>query len=427
MSTRLRFSSIEKWLMKKIHRWLGETPVRVILGKNKEEVAPTATAPVASVIVRDRRTLAKLILNPEIGFGDAYAKGLIEVEGDLAVALEAICRSMSKNHRSNPYSRLVSRWLDRAQANTLRGSRENIHKHYDLRLDFYKLWLDSQLVYTCAYFPTPSATLEEAQFAKLDLVCRKLKLQPGESVVEAGCGWGALALHMAKNYGVNVKAYNISHEQILYARRRAEEEGLSHQVEFIEDDYRNICGHFDVFMSVGMLEHVGAEHYAELGRVIDRTLDDSGRGLLHFIGRNQPRPFSAWTRKRIFPGAYAPSLRQALEILEPWDFSVLDVENLRLHYAKTLEHWLSRFEKSAGRVSEMFGGQFVRMWRLYLAGSMVSFRAGALQLFQIVFARPNCRRIPWTRAYLYAKEKLIAEHTADTLAEQEPTWIRVMS
>jgi cyclopropane-fatty-acyl-phospholipid synthase len=287
-----------------------------------------------------------------------------------------------------------------------------------LNADFYKLWLDSRMVYTCAYFPTVSTTLEDAQLAKMDLVCRKVQLQPGETVVEAGCGWGSLALHMAKHYGVNVKAFNISGEQIRYARAAAKKEGLSGQVEFIEDDYRNISGKFDAFVSVGMLEHVGRENYREFGKVIHRTIGDSGRGLIHFIGRNRPKAFSAWMRKHIFPGAYIPALREAVEIFEPYEYSVLDVENLRFHYAKTLEHWLARYERSVDRVNEMFGPEFVRAWRLYLAGSIASFRTGQLQLFQIAFAGSARQQIPWTRAYLYEKE---------ASEEKEPEWIRAAS
>jgi cyclopropane-fatty-acyl-phospholipid synthase len=293
-----------------------------------------------------------------------------------------------------------------------------VHYHYDLNTGFYQRWLDPRLLYTCAYFPTPSATLEEAQIAKMDHVCRKLQLQPGEIVADAGCGWGALALHMANRYGVRVKGFNLSHEQIVFARQRARQEGLSDKVEFIEDDYRNITGRFDVFASVGMLEHVGAGQYTELGRVIHRSIGNSGRGLLHFIGRNYPAPLSAWIRKRIFPGAYAPTLREAAEILEPWDLSVYDVENLRLHYAKTLEHWLDRFERSAPQVSTMFDPKFVRSWRLYLAGSLVAFRVGTLQLFQMTFAGSACQRLPWTRAHLYEMPKS---------QRQEPKWTHAMS
>jgi cyclopropane-fatty-acyl-phospholipid synthase len=295
--------------------------------------------------------------------------------------------------------------MDLVQANSLDGSRRNIHRHYDLGNDFYKLWLDSQMVYTCAYFPTPGASLEEAQRAKMDHVCRKLQLQPGESVVEAGCGWGALALHMARHYGVSVKAFNISREQIEFARERARRERLVGQVEFIEDDYRNISGKFDAFLSVGMLEHVSVKNYRELGEIIHRSIGDKGRGLLHFIGRNFDASFSRWIRKRIFPGAYAPALRRALEILEPHNFSVLDVENLRLHYARTLEHWLDRFERSQHQAAAMYDARFVRAWRLYLAGSIAAFKTGTLQLYQVVFAGSQCQALPWTRAPLYAESQ----------------------
>jgi cyclopropane-fatty-acyl-phospholipid synthase len=301
--------------------------------------------------------------------------------------------------------------MDRSQANSLHGSRSNIHRHYDLGNDFYKLWLDRQLVYTCAYFPLPSATLEEAQEAKLDYICRKLQLQPGERVVEAGCGWGALALHMARHYGVSVKAFNISHEQILHARRRAVDEGLDDKVEFIEDDCRNISGDFDVFVSVGMLEHLSVADYAHLGEVIHRCIGDSGRGLLHFIGRSYKGVFSRWIRKRIFPGAYAPTLGEAMNVVQPRHYAVSDVENLRLHYARTLEHWLERFDQAGQQVSEMYDPWFQRAWRLYLAGSIAAFRAGTLQLFQISFAGSKSRPISWTRAPLYTTASPAAEAT----------------
>ena len=279
------------------------------------ENLPDTDAPIVGTVrIAERSTLLSMILNPELGFGDAYAAGRIEMEGDLVGSLECVCQSSPRVR--NWSWRLVSKWLDWAQANTLRGSSRNIHHHYDLSNDFYRLWLDEQMVYTCAYFPTPDASLEEAQEAKLDLVCRKLRLRPGETVVEVGCGWGALAIYMAQHYGVRVKAFNISHEQIAWAREWAERVGVTSQVEFVEDDYRNVTGQFDVFVSVGMLEHVGRENYPELGGIIHRAIGDTGRGFLHFIGRNLPQPFSVWIRKRIFPGAYAPSLRESMEVLE---------------------------------------------------------------------------------------------------------------
>ena len=238
----------------------------------------------------------------------------------------------------------------------MRAARENVHQHYDLGNEFYRLWLDREMVYTCAYFPEPDCALEEAQIAKMDLVCRKLGLRPGERVIEAGCGWGSLALFMAREYGVTVRAFNISAEQIAYARDRAKAERLLDRVEFVEGDYREVRGECDAFVSVGMLEHVGLADYPTLGGVIDRSLTEPGRGLLHFIGRNRPGPLNPWIRKRIFPGAYPPILAEVFgNVLEPWDLSVLDVENLRLHYAATLAHWRRRFDAAARR-----GGRQVR-------------------------------------------------------------------
>ena len=178
-------------------------------------------------------------------------------------------------------------------------------------------------------------------------------------------------------------------------------EGLDAQVQFIEDDYRNVDGQFDAFVSVGMLEHVGVDQYEVLGALIDRCLKHNGRGLIHSIGRDRPSPMTPWIERNIFPGACPPSLSQMMQIFEPFGFSVLDVENLRLHYAKTLEHWLGRYEANAERVAQMFDPAFVRAWRLYLAGSVAAFRSGDMQLFQVSFNRSGQNGIPWTRQYLY--------------------------
>jgi cyclopropane-fatty-acyl-phospholipid synthase len=259
------------------------------------------------------------------------------------------------------------------------------------------------MLYTCAYYDQPSRTLEEAQRAKMELVCRKLRLTPGERVVEAGCGWGALARYMAREHGVHVRAYNISREQIAWAREAAAREGLSEMVEFIDGDYRSIDGSCDAFVSIGMLEHVGLDHYDGLGALMHRVLTTPrGRGLLHFIGRSQGAPLNAWIRRRIFPGAYPPTLSEvAGRVLEPHGFAVTDVENLRPHYARTLREWRARFEASVPEVARRFDETFVRAWRLYLAGSEASFRTGAVELFQVGFSRLDAD-LPWTRDALVA-------------------------
>ncbi len=389
---------LDNLLLRRLAVRMGFAPLRYALGRST--FAAPAGPPVATLRFRDRRALLGLLLDPEVHFGDAYADGRIEIEGDLVAAIEAAYRALDARGRANPLA-----WLGTWRRHSLLRARANVHRHYDLGNDFYALWLDEQLLYTGAYFESPDQSLEDAQVAKMDHVCRKLGLRPGETVVEAGCGWGALALHMARRYGVRVRAYNLSREQIAWARERARREGLDGCVDFVEEDYRAIRDRCDVFVSVGMLEHVGRRSYGELGRVIARSLDRArGRGLLHFIGRDQPRPLNAWIRRRIFPGAYPPALTEVGGgVLEAAGLSVVDVENLRGHYALTLRHWRQRYERAAaeGRVGK--DERFRRTWRLYLAGSEAAFRTGSLQLFQVVFAPGGSSAAPWTRRGLYSE------------------------
>ncbi|MEJ2687793.1 MAG: cyclopropane-fatty-acyl-phospholipid synthase [Gammaproteobacteria bacterium] len=394
-----RVVAMEKRLLTRMLAACGRPPITLVLWDG-QALTPVGATPVGRVLIRDRAMLYRLVLNPDLEFGEGYSNGRIEVDGELPDVLVAIYRALSAAGSGKLKDRLMER-LYRPRRNTLNQSRHNIHHHYDIGNDFYRLWLDRQLVYTCAYFPTPEATLEDAQTAKLDYVCRKLRLEPGETVVEAGCGWGALALHMARHYGVTVRAYNISREQLAFARERAEAEGLAGQVEFVEGDYREISGDYDAFVSVGMLEHVGVANYPQLGETINRCLKPEGRGLIHSIGRDRPGLMNAWIEKRIFPGARPPSLGEMMDIFEPSRFSVLDVENLRPHYARTLEHWYARYRAAEEQVAGMFDETFVRTWRLYLAGSIAAFVNGDLQLFQVVFNRSGNGRAPWTRDYLY--------------------------
>jgi cyclopropane-fatty-acyl-phospholipid synthase len=408
-------TALERGLLRWLLRAVGNPPVRFVLW-NGEEIGISPEPTVAHVHIRDPGALRRLALHPELYFGEDYTAGRIEVEGYFVEFLETMYRAIGRAPKPGLFRRVLHTWLNRPHHNTLDGSRDNIHHHYDLGNDFYKLWLDSEMVYTCAYFSSATLSLEEAQAAKMDHVCRKLELKPGQTVVEAGCGWGALARHMAKHYGVTVKAYNISRQQLAYARARAQQEGLSDRVEYIEDDYRNIRGQFDAFVSVGMLEHVGLDNYPGLGAVAVNTLRENGRGLIHSIGRNRPGTMSAWIERRIFPGAHPPCLSEMMRIFEPHNFSVLDVENLRLHYARTLAHWLERFEANTDKIEAMTDAAFVRAWRLYLAGSMASFTAGDLQLFQVTFAHGSCNEVPWTRWRLYNESR-----------NKGKTWNRVTS
>lgn len=398
-------TALDRWLATLVQRVGGVPAVRLVLWDGTD-VSCSHEPPVGTVHLRNRPALLRLLSRPDLQFGELYVDGGLHIEGDLVSVMQAVYRGLREvRMRGGPYA-LLSRIGQprRRGANSLRRSPRNIHHHYDLGNDFYRLWLDDQLVYTCAYFPDADSSLERAQIAKMDHVCSKLRLRPDEDVIEAGCGWGALALHMARRYGVRVRAYNISTQQVAYARQRARDERLADRVEFIEDDYRNITGDCDAFVSVGMLEHVGVDNYSRLGAVIDRCLRPRGRGLIHSIGRNQPGTMNTWIARRIFPGANPPSLGETAAIFEPYDFSILDVENLRLHYARTLEHWLDRYEGAVDQIRAMYDERFVRVWRLYLAGSIAAFASGQLQLFQIVFNRGSNDPLAMTRDYLYSRE-----------------------
>jgi cyclopropane-fatty-acyl-phospholipid synthase len=387
-------SSLDRWLVNQITSKLGPSPVRIELWDEPEGAARDG---LVRMRILDRKALWQLLVNPDLHFGDLYSSGRVQVRGDLLTVLLEAYRYTSEN---TAIGQALAR--SRKLAPDLSDSKRNIHHHYDLGNDFYKLWLDREaLQYTCAYFADPAMTIEQAQQAKMHHVCRKLELKAGERVVEAGGGWGGFALFMAKNYGVRVRSFNISKEQIAHSRAWAKQLELDGFVEFVEDDYRNLTGTYDAFVSIGMLEHVGKGNYKDLGALMSRALTPEGRGLVHSIGRDTPAPMNAWIDKRIFPGAYPPTLREMMDLFEPNKLSVLDVENIRLHYAKTLEWWLQRYEENVDAVRAMFDETFVRAWRLYLVGSIAAFLAGRLQLFQVLYARSGTKTAPWTRAHVY--------------------------
>jgi cyclopropane-fatty-acyl-phospholipid synthase len=392
-------SALERWVLRRVLEQLGSAAVECVLWDGAR-VVPRGVTPQTALHIHDRGALWRMLLNPEFQFPEMYVQDRVGFSDDLGRVL-ALIHSALRNKDPNNWQRRIACGLQRPHSGSLKQARENIYSHYDVGNDFYRLWLDEQMVYTCAYFPTPSTPLEDAQRAKMDLVCRKLRLRPGERVVEAGCGWGALALHMARHYGVKVRAHNISRSQLAFARERAAREGLADKVEFVEADYREIEGEYDVFVSVGMLEHVGLSHYRALGEVMNRCLTPSGRGLIHTIGADRPGPTNPWIERRIFPGGRPPSIGEMMPLFGPNGFSVLDIENLRLHYALTLRHWIDRFERVQDKVREMFDPAFVRTWRFYLVSSESAFTNGNLQLFQVLFARQGDIGIPWTRAEYY--------------------------
>jgi len=396
-----RVTWLDRWLVRKMVDVVGNPPVRISLWDGTE-VTPYCENPIAVMVYCDRGALLKTILDPELHWGDLYCTGRVVFEGDMAEFMQAIYLGISGKGKTSLLRKVVL-WLGhRSIFNSYDKAKENIYHHYDIGNEFYKLWLDrKEMQYTCAYFPREDMTLEEAQVEKMHHICRKLELKTGDTVVEAGCGWGGLARFMAKHYGVHVTAYNISKEQVKYACQRAEEERLTSQIDYVLDDYRNIKGRFDVFVSVGMLEHVAKSDYKELGDVINRCLKPDGRGLVHAIGRVIAGPMNAWIERRIFPGACPPTLSEMMQIFEPNELAVNDVENIRLHYSRTLKMWAQRFEQHKDEITEMMDEEFVKAWSLYLYGSTAAFNVGELQLFQVVFNHAENNNIAWSRHHIY--------------------------
>lgn len=367
---------------------LGGAPVRVELWDGSVVGDPDGRWVLR---LTERAVLTDLARDFDRGAAEAFCRGALRVEGDLPELLEAAFRAGVG--RPSGF-----KLLRRLRHDRKRAAAAAAH-HYDVGNDFYRLWLDPELVYTCAFFPRPDDDLATAQRAKMDRVCRKLALRPGETVVEAGAGWGALSLHMAEHYGVRVRAWNVAQEQVAWSREQAARRGLADRVEFVLDDWRAIPrdGAADAFVSVGMLEHVGPAQYEELGAVAAGTLTPQGRGLIHSIGRARPRPMHPWIEERIFPNAHPPSLAEMMGIFEPNDLVTLDVENLRRHYARTLRLWHDNYLDAWDEVVAEVGEERARAWLLYLAGSCATFRVGGLELFQVVFARAGSAAIPWIR------------------------------
>ena len=397
-------------LIDRVWRSYHEPAVTVVL-PNGKELGDTSAASIGRIRIRELKPLLAMLWSRDLAVGDCYASGAIEIDGDLLAILDAVHSKLPSWSR---WRALRSR-LPRVTAPKIEVSsaRRNASLHYEADTAFYKLWLDESMTYTCAYFEDEHSTLANAQLAKLDHVCRKLLLKPGERVVEAGSGWGGLAIHMARNYGVSVDCYNVSAQQNHAAKEMAADAGVADQIQFFTRDYRAIDGTYDAFVSVGMLEHVGARHYRELGNIIRRAIGTTGRGLIHTIGRDLPLPTNRWIATRIFPDGYAPSLAEALQVFEPNALSVLDVENLRLHYARTLKLWLENLRAAEDSIMEENGAEFFRRWELYLASACAGFRNGWLQLFQLTFAASQCNALPMTRAHTLPRDTRDAESGTD--------------
>jgi len=365
--------------------------------------------PEVGVKIHDDETIRRIVINPELAIGEAYTDGRLTIENDdLHRFLELGTRNVAAGNSplfQRPLKRLrkARGWL--AQFNTAQKARRNVAHHYDLSSGLYDLFLDADKQYSCAYFARPDISLEEAQAAKKAHIARKLLLEPGMRVLDIGCGWGGMALTLARDHGARVVGVTLSEEQLRIARARAEAEGLGDRVEFRLMDYRHVPETFDRVVSVGMFEHVGQPHYREYFRHVGDRLRPDGVALIHTIGRTDPPGMtSPWIDKYIFPGGYVPSMSEAMAAVELEDLYPCDVEVWRLHYAETLKHWYDRFMARHDEAVALYDERFCRMWRYYLVASELTFRHNRQCVFQFQLAHDQTA-VPLTRDYLYPAER----------------------
>lgn len=375
--------------------------------------------PEVTMRIKSPSVVRRLLFNPRLGMGEAYMDGAVTVDDDDIMGLVELVR------RNNPWEnggeigdpKPLKKMLGRIirplmQLNSLAKSRSNVAHHYDVSNDFYRLWLDEDMQYSCAYWSGADDTLDQAQLTKKAHIAAKLALQPGQKILDIGCGWGGMALYLNKVAGVEVLGITLSEEQLKLARERAEAAGVSDKVRFELLDYRVLAqrapGTFDRIVSVGMFEHVGVPQFDTFFRACANLLKDDGVMLLHTIGRlGKPGATDAFTRKYIFPGGYIPALSETLAASEKVKLIHSDVEILRLHYALTLREWYARVRANRDAIVAQYGERFFRMWIFYLAGATAAFESGGMCNFQIQYVR-NRRALPTTRDYMAEKEREFA-------------------
>jgi cyclopropane-fatty-acyl-phospholipid synthase len=349
--------------------------------------------------------IPQLVRTPELALGEGYTDGKITIEGDDLHGLFRILFRSTVGRVPAWLSALYAwrRALRRAaQFNPVPRARRNVAHHYDLSGRLYELFLDADRQYSCAYFRDPDMTLEQAQAAKKAHIANKLRIEPGMSVLDIGCGWGGMALTLARDHGVRVTGVTLSEEQLKVATGRAKAEGLADRVTFRLQDYRAVSGRFDRIVSVGMFEHVGVPHYREYFDTVARLLTPDGVALIHTIGRaTPPGSTSPWILKYIFPGGYVPALSEVTPAFENAGLYPTDIEVWRLHYAETLRHWQDRFAANLDEVRALYDDRFCRMWRFYLVASEMTFREGRQCVYQFQLAHRQ-EAVPLTRAYLAA-------------------------
>ncbi|MBN8911799.1 MAG: class I SAM-dependent methyltransferase [Rhizobiales bacterium] len=374
--------------------------------------------PDVTMRLTDPTLYRSLFFNPELAAGEAYMDGRMSFENGSTLrdflTLFSVNRLSLGSYPLQKVLRTASRGLKRfQQANPIGKAQKNVAHHYDIGNDFYKLFLDKGMQYSCAYFQSDDDTLEEAQQNKLRLIASKLDLKPGQKILDIGSGWGDMALYLGRMADVKVLGVTLSKEQCKLANEKAKALGIADRVRFELRDYRDLTERFDRIVSVGMFEHVGVHHYGEFFAKVNALLTDTGVMLLHSIGHmSPPGTASPWLRKYIFPGAYSPALSEVFTAVEQNSLWVTDCEFLRLHYAKTLAHWESRFQANRAKVAEMYDERFCRMWEFYLISAEMMFRTGSQLVFHMQLAKKR-DAVPIVRDYITDTQRAYAKLEAE--------------
>lgn len=399
-----------------LNRIVCEGTLTLIDAKGRSSRLGDGTAPHCTVrIAPDLRAIG-LVFNPPLFLGEAYMNGKIAIEnGSIGDLLEILLRNYRhlERHWVSRAARVLNRQGNRLQQyNPIHRARRNVAHHYDLSGELYDLFLDSDRQYSCAYFASPSDSLDTAQLNKKRHIAAKLLLdRPGLSVLDIGSGWGGMALHLASENGCHVEGITLSAEQHARSEARARAAGLGDRVHFHLRDYREEIRRFDRIVSVGMFEHVGKRNYREFFAKIRDLMNEGGICLLHSIGRfDEPAPVNPFIRKYIFPGTDVPTLSEVMSAVERSGLFATDIEILRLHYAETLRHWRERFQRNRNRIAALYDERFCRMWELYLAACEMGFRHGGLMVFQLQLSK-RLRALPITRDYMFDRERALNTRT----------------
>jgi len=357
--------------------------------------------------VLDKKLHYKLLFRPDLYFGEAYSEGNIIIEnGTLSDFLNLALMNIGRgelNFFSQFINKISGSYRYLTNFNFIKKSKMNVAHHYDLSDDLYDLFLDPKRQYSCGYFRNENDSLETAQNNKIQHIIKKLNIKPNQKVLDIGCGWGSLAIDIAKSTNCEVTGITLSKNQFDYCKKKAKELNLENQVTFKLIDYRELNEKFDRIVSVGMFEHVGRKFYKKFFKKVENLLNDNGISLIHTIGSvNPPRDPHPWITKFIFPGGYTPSLSEVTTPIEKAGLIVSDIEVLKLHYSYTLRHWKENCIKNKAKIIEMFDERFFRMWEFYLAGCEIAFKWGDQVVYQLQLTK-NYTSTPTTRDYIYQK------------------------